>query len=219
LEDRAMGAKTWMLVYSDYDVPSILAKYPEIDRQKTEQLVKTAFPKHRIAALEDTTLCMTCPSSEELVAGCFEGVTILAAEEFGIDYPSKLDSRFVGLTRSKMTYLFAMHSGVDFFAYAIWDSGMLKRSLSVSPDSGVMEDIGERLLFEVPFWEGKHPAVDIDDDEDEYPLNFHPLEFGEATLSNLVGYSMEGPWPTDVVYPEKLPLMTFSRKKSLFKLF
>jgi hypothetical protein len=214
-----MGAKTWMLVYSDDNVPSILSKHPEIDRSRTEQLVKTAFPKHKIATLKDTTLSITCPPDKELVAGCFQGVTILAAGEFGIDYPSKLDSRFVGLIGSKKTYLFAMHSVVDFFAYAIWESGVLKRSLSVSPDSGIMEDIGERLSFEVPFWNGKHPAIDPDDDEDEYPLKFHPLEFGEATLSNLVGYSMEGPWPTDVVDPEEIRLMTFSRKKSLFRLF
>jgi hypothetical protein len=214
-----MGAKTWMLVYSDDDVPSILSEHPEIDRGKTEQLAKTAFPKHRIRTLEDATLLTTCPRGSKLVAGCFPRVAILAAKEFGIDYPSKLDGRFVGLIGSKKTYLFAMHSTVDFFAYAIWESGVLMRSISISPETGITEDIGERLSFEVPFWEGKHPAVDPDDDEDEYPLKFHPLEFGEATLSNLVGYSIEGPLPTDVVDPERIRLMTFSRKKSLFGLF
>jgi hypothetical protein len=214
-----VGAKTWMLVYSDHDVPSTFCKYPEIDRKKTEQLATTAFPKHKITALEDTTLLITCPPGNDLIAGCFPGVAILAAKEFGNDYPSKLDRRFVGLTGTKKTYLFAMHSVVDFFAYAIWESGVLRRSLSISPESGIMEDIGERLPFEIPFWNGKHPAVDPDDDEDDYPLTFHPLELGEAALSNLVGYSIEGPLQTDIVEPDKIRLMTFSRKKSLFGIF
>jgi hypothetical protein len=214
-----MGAKTWMLVFADSDVPQILTGRPALDRAKTEQFVKSAFPKLKIAGLQDATLGNTCPPENELVAGCYPGVTFLAADEFGIDFPSKLDARFIGLNGSKTTYLFAVHSVVDWFAFAIWESGVLKRSLSVSPDSGVMEDIGEKLAFELPFWNGEHPAVDPEDEEDEYPLEFHPLEFGEATLSNLVGFSMEGPWPTDVVDAEQIALMRFSRKKPFLGLF
>jgi hypothetical protein len=207
-----MGAKTWMLVFADSDVPQILSGKPALDRTKTEQFVKSAFPKQKIAGLQDATLGNTCPPKDELVAGCYPGVTFLAADEFTIDYPSKLDPRFIGLNGSKITYLFAMHSVVDWFVFAIWESGVLKRSLSVSPDSGFMEDIGEKLAFELPFWNGEHPAVDPEDEEDEYPLEFHPLEFGEATLSNLVGFSIEGPLPTDVVDEEQIALMRFSRK-------
>jgi hypothetical protein len=216
-----MGAKTWMLVYSDDDIRQILFGQPTLDRTKTEQFVKSAFPKHKLASIEDSTLAYTCPRRNVLIAGCYLGVTFLAAEEFGIDYPSKLDPRFIGLIGSKNTYLFAMHSVVDFFAFAIWETGVLKRSLSASPDSGIMEDIGEKLPFEVPFWNGKHPAVDPEEEgeESEYPLKFHPLDFGEATLSNLVGFSMEGPLPTDVVDADQFPLMSFSRKKSFLGLF
>jgi hypothetical protein len=52
-----------------------------------------------------------------------------------------------------------MHSVVDWFAFAVWQDGRLKRSLSLSPDSGVLEDIGAKLPFEEPYWSGKHPAV------------------------------------------------------------
>jgi hypothetical protein len=48
-------------------------------------------------------------------------------------------------------YLRAMHSVVDWFAYAQSINGKFARSLSLSPDSGVLEDIGQRLPFEEPF--------------------------------------------------------------------
>ncbi len=80
-----------------------------------------------------------------------------------------------------------MHSVVDWFAFARRNSGQLVRSLSLSPDSGIMEDIGQRFSFEEPFWSGQP-----DDSEDDYPFPFHPLELGEAALKEWFGYQLEG---------------------------
>ncbi len=83
-----------------------------------------------------------------------------------------------------------MHSVVDWFAYGVWTpDGTLRRALSVSSDDEVIEDVGERLPFEEPFWAGAHPAVD---DDEEYPLPFHPLELSEAALDHLFGFVFEG---------------------------
>lgn len=87
-----------------------------------------------------------------------------------MDHPSQLDSKFIEAFSSGTLYLHAMHSGVDFFAFAVWKNGTLQRSLSLSPDSGILDDIGPRLPFEVPFWAGEHPAVDPDDKDDSYLL-------------------------------------------------
>lgn len=89
-----------------------------------------------------------------------------------------------------------MHSVVDWLAFAIWDNGTLVRSLSLSPNSGVMENIGEPLEFERPYWAGER-AVELDPEWDEglYPLPFHPLEMGEDALRALFGFVVEG-------YPE-----------------
>jgi hypothetical protein len=57
-----------------------------------------------------------------------------------------------------------MHSVVDWFAYAIWANGKLLRSLSLSPVSGILENIGQRLPFEEPYWSGEHPAVDTEEE-------------------------------------------------------
>jgi hypothetical protein len=84
-----------------------------------------------------------------------------------------------------------MHSVVDWFAYAVWGpDGVLRRALSVSSDEEIMEDVGEQLPFEQPFWAGDFPATE--DDDDDYPLPFHPLELSEAALHNLFGFVFEG---------------------------
>lgn len=66
--------------------------------------------------------------------------------------------------------LHAMHSVVDWFAYAMWTNGKLVRSLSLSPGSGIPEDIGQRLPFEEPYWSGEFPALDSEEEKDAYRL-------------------------------------------------
>jgi hypothetical protein len=51
-----------------------------------------------------------------------------------------------------------MHSVVDWLAFAVWEDGVLVRSLSLSPDGGGLENIGEPYDFEVPYWAGEYPV-------------------------------------------------------------
>ena len=121
-------------------------------------------------------------------------------------------------SRGRTLYLHAMHSVVDFFAYAVWRDGKLERALSLSPDSGIIEDIGTRLPFEEPYWAGGHPAIDPSEvDEIDYPFPFHPLELGEAALGALFGYHLEGPIDESLIKPESIPLARFKRSKSRWK--
>jgi hypothetical protein len=108
-----------------------------------------------------------------------------------------------------------MHSVVDWFAYAQWINGELVRSISLSPDSGILEDIGRRLPFEEPFWSGRHPATDGNDDG--YPFPFHPLELGEAALKEFFGYQLEGFIDPALIEPESIPLVKYKRSRSLWK--
>ncbi|EMI56274.1 hypothetical protein RSSM_02293 [Rhodopirellula sallentina SM41] len=73
-----------------------------------------------------------------------------------------------------------------------------------------MEDIGERLPFEIPFWNGVYPAVD-DEEKEDYPFPFHPLELGEAALLNFFGYQIEGYADKNLIVPEEFPLVRLSR--------
>jgi hypothetical protein len=216
-----MGAKTWMLVCSDGDVVQQLAACPPLDRAKAAEEAVRLFPKSRLTPAGDGSLTWTCPPDDELHIGCFGGLTIVAAKEFGIDRPSRLDRRFLDAAAGRTVYLHAMHSVVDWFAFAVWRNGSLVRSLSVAPDNGVIEDIGDRLPFESPFWEGLHPAVDpADEDEGEpYPLPFHPLDMGEAALRSLFGYQLEGLVDPALLDTDKIALLKFKRRKTLFGLW
>jgi hypothetical protein len=111
-----------------------------------------------------------------------------------------------------------MHSSVDWFAYAVWKDGKLKRSLSLSPDTGIIEDIGMKLSFEEPYWNGSFPAVDPED-EDEYSLAFHPLDLGEATLRVLFNFQLEGEINSSLINPEDVSLIAFKRTKPWWKVF
>ena len=92
------------------------------------------------------------------------------------------------------------------------DPGNLRESLS--PDSGIMEDIGQRLPFEEPYWSGKYPAVDSDEEKDAYPFPFHPLELGEAALRELFGYQLEGYIDASLLEPKSIPLVRYERSRS-----
>lgn len=209
-----MGAKTWMLVLANSNASLALAAKPSLDREATQKLASTLFPGEKLEKIGDGDLSYTCPPDDELHIGCFPGVSVIAAKEFGIDYPSKLPQRFIDAGGNGMVTLHAMHSVVDWFAYAIWANGKLVRSLSLSPDSGIMEDIGQRLPFEEPFWAGDHPAVDDGEEADAYPFPFHPLDLGEATLKDQFGYQLEGYIDASLLEPESVPLVRYKRSRS-----
>jgi hypothetical protein len=207
-----MGAKTWMLVASSVDPVGVLRSTPLLDEEATLKLVSDLFPGEKLSPAGDGDLTYTCPPDDQIVAGCFPGLSLVAAKEFGIDNPSRLSRKFLSYFGSQDVVLHAMHSVVDWFAFAVWKDGSLVRSLSVAPDHGIIEDIGEKLDFEKPFWAGVHPAVDPDEDEDDYPLPFHPLEMGEAALENFFGYQIEGFVETNHPEPESVRLLRFRRE-------
>ena len=212
-----MGAKTWMLVYAETNAREALAAPARLDREATRKLAASLFPGERLEPLEDGDLSYTCPPDTELNIGCFGGVSVVAAREFAIDYPSRLPMSFIDRGGSGTVYLHAMHSVVDWFAYGLWVNGTLQRSLSLAPDNGIFEDIGQRLPFEEPYWAGRHPCVDGDGEADGYPFPFHPLEFGEAALRELFGYQLEGVVASGSLEPESVALMRFKRSRSRWK--
>lgn len=210
-----VGAKTWMLVYSVESARDALKNAPELDREATSQFAGKLFPRETLEPLEDGSLAWTCPPDREICIGCFPGASVVAAGEFGIDYPSRLAPRFLEAGSRGTITLHAMHSVVDWFAFAHWQKGTLVRSLSLSPDHGVIEDIGEKMVFEEPYWSGQYPGVD--DDEDDYPLPFHPLELGEAALLEFFGYQLEGIADLHMLEPEDVDLMRFERRRPSWK--
>lgn len=207
-----MGAKTWMVVYSDGDAAAALRARPALDRGASAALAAKLFPREKLAPLEDGSLQWTAPPNRELMIGVFPGATIVAAKEFGGDFPSRLAPRFLAPELGGTALLLAMHSVVDWFAYGLWSSGALVRALSVAPDNGVIEERGERLPFEQPFWNGAEP-VESSDEESDYPLPFHPLDLGDAALRAFLGFQLEGEVRADDVDPATIPLLRYRRPR------
>jgi hypothetical protein len=119
----AMGAKTWMLVYAESSARAALATRPELDRDATLRLAKRLFVDEKFEELGDGDLSFTSPSDNELHIGCFAGVSIVAANEFGLDRPSALPQTFLDAGGAGKVYQHAMHSVVDWFAFAVWSNG------------------------------------------------------------------------------------------------
>jgi hypothetical protein len=208
-----MGAKTWMLVYAEGDVSQALRARPTLDREATRVLVARLHPRHQLSPLEDGTLLEQAnPPDRQIYAGCFPGVTLLCTGEVGIDHPSRLDPRFLEVAGGRTVYLHAMHSVVDWFAYAIWKDGTLTRALSLSPDSGIMENIGPPLPFEASYWAGER-ALEREPDEEPYALPFHPLELAEDALRALFGFNYEGAVRDDDIDLESIPLAGFAVRR------
>lgn len=208
-----MGAKDWMVFYAERDVPDVLRGRPSFDREATTRFVEELFPDRTVTPTEDVTLLSGNPPDDEVYAAVWPGATVVCTGEVGLDRPSTLDRRFVEAGAGRTVYLHAMHSVVDWFAFAVWGpDGELRRALSLSADDGVIENVGDPLPFEQPYWAGEHPAVDEEDEDEEdepYPLPFHPLELAEEALGSLFGFVYEGPPDAGVVDPEDVPLAAF----------
>jgi Family of unknown function (DUF6928) len=209
-----------MLAYSDGKASEILRSNPRLDRDAAVALAQLLFPAEKLEVIGDGDLSYTNPPDREIYVGCFPGLSIVAAQEFGGDYPSRLPLNFIDASKGRTLYLHAMHSVVDWFAYAIWEDRKIRRSLSLSPDSGILEDIGPRLPFEEPYWAGKHPVFFLEDaegEDEEYPFPFHPLELGEAALREFFGYQLEGRIDPTALQPEQIPLVKLRRAKAWWK--
>ncbi|MEN6625054.1 MAG: hypothetical protein ABFD69_02375 [Candidatus Sumerlaeia bacterium] len=209
-----MGAKTCMLVYTASNAREALAVKPRLDREVTRQIAGILFPDEKLEPIGEVALTHAHPPDHEVYMGCFPGVLFVAAREFGLDRPSTLPRRFIDAGGSGTVILHAMHSAVDWFAYAIWRDGKIVRSLSLSPDSGILENIGERLPFEEPYWSGKFPALDGDEPNMDYPFPFHPMELGEAALKDQFGYQIEGCVDASLLDPDSIPLIRYKRPPS-----
>lgn len=208
-----MGANTWMLAYLDGRADEILKSRPPLDRAAAEALAKRLFVSQAIETIDDGSLAYTCPHNRSIYVGCFPGLSIVAAGEFALDYPSRLRASYLNAPPGSTVYLHVMQSVVDHFAYAIWEKGELVRSLSLCPDKGILEDIGLPRAFEEPYWSGHHPLPE-EAGCDPYPLPFHPLDMGEAALLWLFGYQLEGvTGGSPLIDPNEIALCGFKRRR------
>ncbi|MFE1285997.1 DUF6928 family protein [Streptomyces sp. NPDC058751] len=208
-----MGTKTGLLIYADGEVPGLLRGAKAADLPRTSEMMRRLYPGSEIERLGGSPLayCLYPPEGAAYAASR-PGVEMVCDQRVMIDFPSRLPEHLVAASVGRRLVLHAMHSIVDWFAFAVWEDGRLVRSLSLSPDCGVIEDIGEPLPFELPYWAGDHP-VDVvprpNEDEEPRPLPFHPLDLGEEALRTLCGLVQEDRPGPDAFDPYDIDLHGF----------
>jgi hypothetical protein len=193
-----MGAKTAMLAFGDGDIRPALRQATRnatrSSRAETETLVRQVLPGYDVEPVEDGTLHNVYPPDEIMYAAKLDGAELFCDRRLVLDRPSELPEHLLRAGAGRRIVMHGMHSVVDWLCFAVWEDGRLVRSLSLSPDGGIEENIGEPFEFEAPYWAGEHP-VDSDFDlldEEPYPLPFHPLELGEVALREFFGFAIEG---------------------------
>ncbi|MFD0327123.1 DUF6928 family protein [Streptacidiphilus monticola] len=191
-----MGAKTGLLVYADGSVPNLLQQVGPADPERTAAMMRRLYPGWVIEEASGSNLWDgVYPPDGRAYAASWPNVELICDRRVMVDLPSQLPADLVAASAGRRLVLHAMHSVVDWLAFAVWEDGRLIRSLSLSPDSGIVENIGDPLPFELPYWAGERSADVIpwpDEDEEPYPLPFHPLDLGEDALRALCGFTIEG---------------------------
>ncbi|MER7860981.1 hypothetical protein ABTX61_17890 [Amycolatopsis japonica] len=145
------------------------------------------------------------PGPGVVCASSAVGLQAICSREFIVRNPSQLTSLIEELARGKDSYAVFMDSAEDWTAFAVWSCGRLKRSLSIDPGSGVVEDLGDRLAFEEPFWNGGNAVRESAD----YPLPFHPGDLGNEALREFFGFILEGREDDRCFDPEEVKIWEF----------
>ncbi|MEV5603852.1 hypothetical protein AB0L33_20645 [Streptomyces sp. NPDC052299] len=199
-----MGAKTALLAYADGDVAPVLKAAGEPRAPRTAELVARVFPGRGLVSTEGDVLAeSTYPPDGITYAASFTGVDVVCDRRLMFDRPSGLPVHHLEAAQGRRVILHAMHSVSDWLAFAVWEEGRLRRSLSLSPDGGIVENVGDPFPFEAPYWAGDRAM-------EGYALPFHPLELGNEALRSLFGFLLEGsPSPEDVD-ADKVTLLGFA---------
>jgi hypothetical protein len=199
-----LGAKTALLAYAAEDLVESLRQAREFDPAATHALVAATHPEWEGTASSEGNLSDDCyPPEGTVYAGSFPGIDILCDRDVRAYLPSEFPARYLDAAAGRRVILHAMQSVTDAFAYAIWENGSLVRSLCLSPDDGIVENIGDPLPFEAPYWAGEHPAGV------RYPLAFHPLELGNDAARALFGFTIEGRQQATDIDAESVKLAGF----------
>ncbi|GAA0376929.1 DUF6928 family protein [Streptomyces blastmyceticus] len=139
-----------------------------------------------------------------IATGCvgrFPGVDVITSGDLLRERPSELSAN-IARSAHPRAYAVFMDSSVDRLGFALWENGTLVRSLSLSPGTGIIENIGEPLPLEKDFWAGRHPLAHAPD----CPLPFHPADLGNEVLRVFFGFVREGPTDAGCFDPEVVTL-------------
>ena len=191
-----MGSKCNLIVLADGIPKATIASDAAPDPIRTVSALREFFPGVDFQPTGDTELDDVWPSRGELHACVIDDVFMIADQDIEWFEPTDEISKRLHAPRA---YLFGMHSVSDWGGFVMLEDGRVRRYVNLTCDDGVIDDVGEPLEFEVPYWSGEHDDLEeegYDDHEqdgyDDATLRFHPIDFVNAGLRHLVGVQTEG---------------------------
>jgi hypothetical protein len=208
-----MGVKTALLAFADGDLRPALRGPSPGDPLAAEAAVRRSLPGYDVTRTgAGSLLDYVYPPDDVAYAVALEGAEVVCDRRLVLGRPSELPEHLRKLGAGRRILLHGMYSGTDWLGFGVWEDGDLIRSLSVSPDGGIEENIGAPYDFERPYWSGEHPVTPMPGwpDRGPYPLPFHPLELGGAALRALFGFTLEGRRQPDDTDPFSIRLHEFS---------
>jgi hypothetical protein len=204
-----MGAKTALLAFSEGDLRPALRGAVRSDPAEVTGLVRALHPGYAVTPIRGGSLGDHIhPPDDTSYATILAGAELFCDSRLICDPPSELPAALRRAGGDRRIIMHGMHSVSDWLCFAVWENGDLVRSLSVSPDGGIAENIGEPYGFELPYWAGEHPVEPMVP-ADPYPLPFHPLDLGEEALRAFFGFVLEGRPGPDDIDPFDVPLHGF----------
>lgn len=207
-----MGAKTALLAFADGDLRPALYGATRSELSETETLVRQIHPGRVVEPFGESTLFDGIyPPDDITYATKLAGAELYCDRRLVLDRPSELPEHLREAGAGRRIIMHGMHSVVDWLSFAVWEDGLLIRSLSLSPDGGIRENIGKPYDFELPYWAGEHPVEPVPGwpNQAPYPLPFHPLALGEQALRALFGFVVEGHPESDDIDAEAVHLHGF----------
>ncbi|MET8461500.1 DUF6928 family protein [Micromonospora zamorensis] len=175
-------------------------------------MIRRIHPECAVEPADDNTLLDGTYSSDDLTyATVLAGAELYCDRRLVLGRPSELPEHLCQAGAGRRIIMHGMHSVVDWLSFAVWEDGVLIRSLSLSPDGGIQENIGKPYDFELPYWAGEHAVEPVPGwhNQDPCPLPFHPLDLGEEALRALFGFSVEGRSAPDDIDAEAVHLHGF----------
>ncbi|WP_380568912.1 DUF6928 family protein [Streptacidiphilus jeojiensis] len=151
-----------MLVFSEGRAADRLRVARQSDEAAAAALVARVHPGCTVEPAPGMSLWEgTYPPDGTSYAASFDGVEVVCDRRLMGHRPSLMPSHLLAAGRGDRVFFHAMHSVSDALTFAVWEGGVLVRSLSLSPDSGIVENIGAPYAFEAPFWAGERPVGSV----------------------------------------------------------
>lgn len=192
-----MGAKTEMMAFADGDIADVLHRPGTSDPAAAEELVRRLAPGWQVEPVEGESLAeATYPPGDTVYALSVPGLDLVCGLHYLRCGGSSLPEHVLKEGAGRRIVVHRMHSGVDGCEIALRNEGVLVRAIGIDGVNGVVEDFGDPLPFEAPFWTGQHPHEPekfiVGAGPSPFPTPFHPLAFGNAAVRALFGFTVEG---------------------------